>query len=211
MIASGSKPAVVRTSQGEVLLYAMESSEVWFEEFGEGQLSNGQAHIELDPLFLETVTIDASNPMKVFIQLNDPDCKGTAVIRGATDFKVVELNNGTGNASFSYRVVAKRKGYETERLRLTDVGKNDPQLYPELLEKMVSALRAEEAQMEQERQLMDEEKMKREQERQSLEEERTRMEQQRQEEGMKREQERQKREEERERMEKEREEERVLR
>lgn len=98
------------------MLSCQESPEFWFEDFGEGQLANGKTHIELDPLFLQTVTINAQHPMKVFIQLNDENCKGTAVKRGTTGFDVIELQNGTSNASFSYRVVAKRKGFEDRRL-----------------------------------------------------------------------------------------------
>ena len=163
MVASGAKPAVVRTSQGEVLLYAMESPEVWFEDFGEGKLRNGEAHIELDPLFLETVAIDGSNPMKVFIQLKD-DCMGTYVKTQTTGFDVIELQGGTSDASFSYRAVAKRKGYENERMRQTDVGKGDPNLYPELWDEMKGKNQEEQAQRELERERMEEEtdKMERE-------------------------------------------------
>ncbi len=163
MVASGAKPAVVRTSQGEVLLYAMESPEVWFEDFGEGKLRNGEAHIELDPLFLETVAIDASHPMKVFIQLKD-DCRGTYVKTQTTSFDVIELQGGTSDASFSYRAVAKRKGYENERMRRTDVGKGDPNLYPELWEEMKREHQEEQAQRELERKRMEEETDKMEQE-----------------------------------------------
>jgi hypothetical protein len=133
---SGTKSAVVKTSKGHRLLSVIESPEIWFEDFGEGQLLNGRAHIELDPLFLETVTINAQHPMKVFVQVEDENCKGTAVKRGITGFDVIELNGGMSNAFFSYRVVAKRRGYETERLRETDVGYDDPTLYPELREEM---------------------------------------------------------------------------
>ena len=129
---SGAKYAVAKTSQGHRLLSVIESPEVWFEDFGEGQLINGNAHIELDPLFLETITINSSNPMKVFIQLNDPNCNGVAVIKGTTGFDVIELQNGTNNASFDFRILAKRKGYENQRLKATDVGMDDPNLYPEL-------------------------------------------------------------------------------
>jgi len=117
LVVSGSKSAAVKMDDGDRrLVYCQESPENWFEDFGEGQLSDGRAHIELDPLFLQTVTINKTHPMKVFIQLNDPDCNGTAVIRGTTGFDVVELLNGHGSASFSYRVVAKRRGFENERL-----------------------------------------------------------------------------------------------
>jgi hypothetical protein len=113
----GARSSAVETAPGEYHhMYAQESPENWFEDFGEGRLINGKTHIELDPMFLQTVTVDEENPMKVFVQLNDPDCNGTAVIRGTTGFDVVELLNGTGSASFSYRVVAKRRGYEQRRL-----------------------------------------------------------------------------------------------
>lgn len=133
LVASGNKSAVLRTSRGHRLMSVIESPEVWFEDFGEGQLVNGRAHVELDPLFLETVTINAEHPMKVFIQLRD-DCRGTYVKASTTGFDVFELQGGTSNASFSYRVVAKRKGYEGQRLEETAVGEEDPTLYPELRE-----------------------------------------------------------------------------
>lgn len=112
MGATGAKPAIVPTSQGQRLLYAQESPEVWFEDFGEGQLKGGKALIELDPLFLETVTVDDRHLLKVFIQLKD-DCNGVYVRPQATSFEVKELRNGNSSASFTYRVVAKRKGFET--------------------------------------------------------------------------------------------------
>ncbi len=114
-IATGTKNAIVPTSQGQRNLYCQESPEVWFEDFGEGQLADGRARINLDQLFLETVTINDKNPLKVFIQLND-DCNGVYVQRQATGFEVKELRAGTSNARFTYLVVAKRKGLETARL-----------------------------------------------------------------------------------------------
>jgi hypothetical protein len=114
-VANGTKNAIVRTSLGNRKTYSQESPEVWFEDFGEGQLTGGAAHIALDPLFLETVTVDKQHPMKVFIQLNG-DCNGVYVQRGTVGFEVRELRGGTSNARFTYRVVAKRKGYENVRL-----------------------------------------------------------------------------------------------
>jgi hypothetical protein len=109
------KSAIVTTSQGNRKLYSQESPEVWFEDVGEGQLAGGLAHIDLDQLFLETVTVDDQHPLKVFIQLND-NCNGVYVQRQATAFEVVELNGGNSSAHFTYRVMAKRKGFENERL-----------------------------------------------------------------------------------------------
>ena len=129
LAGTGTKSCVVKTSRGPTLLYCQESPENWFEDFGQGQLVNGRAHIMLDNLFLETVTIDAADPMKVFVQL-EGDCKGVYVSKGANSFDVIELNHGTSNVPFSYRVVAKRKGFENMRLEYTKSGENDPYLYP---------------------------------------------------------------------------------
>jgi len=122
------KSAIVKTSQGAVKLYCQESPGIWFEDFGEGQLSNGQTHIELDGLFLETVTINERHPMKVFIQLND-DCNGVYVKRGTTGFDVIELQNGKSDAQFTYRVVAKRRGFENTRMEKCDDALIDSDLY----------------------------------------------------------------------------------
>jgi hypothetical protein len=130
--ASGSKSCVVETSQGPTLLYCQESPENWFEDFGEGQLVNGRIHVDLDRLFLETVTIDEANPMKVFVQLHDEASHGVAVRKGASGFDVVELENGRSNGTFDYRVVAKRKGFENKRLDYCKAAEIDSYLYPEL-------------------------------------------------------------------------------
>ena len=127
--ASGAKSAIVKTSKGPRELYCVESPEIWFTEVGSGKLVNGRAHIELDPLFLETVTIDENNPMKVIITLTD-ECNGVYVKKGKTGFDVIELNNGRSNATFDYVVYAKRKGYENKRLEYTEAGYLDEHLYP---------------------------------------------------------------------------------
>jgi len=115
--ASGTKSAEVKLNDGTpIRLFTEEATEVYFNDYGEGTLSTGSAHIELDPTFLETVTVNDQHPMKVFVQLND-DCNGVFVTnRTATGFDVVELHGGTSNAHFTYRIVCKRKYYEDERL-----------------------------------------------------------------------------------------------
>jgi hypothetical protein len=111
------KPATVKLNDGEkVKLFAEEAAEIFFNDYGEATLQNGRTRVELDPKFLETVTLDAQHPMKVFVQL-EGDCRGVYVTnKTATGFDVVELQSGTSNAHFSYRVVCKRKYYEDERL-----------------------------------------------------------------------------------------------
>jgi hypothetical protein len=95
--------------------YAQESAEVWFEDFGSDQLAGGEVTVELDPVFLETVLIDENHPMKVFITPTN-DCYGVYVSKGTTCFTVRELSGGTSDATFDWRVVAKRRGFEDMRL-----------------------------------------------------------------------------------------------
>jgi len=127
---TGEKSTIVKTSKGPVALYSQESPENWFEDFGEGKLNNGHCRIELDKFFLETVTINDQYPLRVFIQLED-NCNGVYVKKENTGFDVYELQSGTSNATFTYRVVAKRKGYEDLRLKLEEIGYTDGHLYPD--------------------------------------------------------------------------------
>ena len=135
LAGTGSKSCVVETSQGPTLLYCQESPENWFEDFGDGQLVDGRCHVELDPLFLETVTIDATNPLNVFLQPQDPECEGLAAVASFTGFDAIELRHGTSNGRFTYRVVGKRKGFEDKRLDYCRAAEIDSYLYPELREK----------------------------------------------------------------------------
>jgi len=138
--ASGTKSCVVKTSRGPTLMYCQESPENWFEDFGEGRLVSGRCRIELDPLFLETVTIDDENPMHVFIQQKGK-CSGTYVRPGFTGFDVIEQDEGTSDISFSYRVVAKRKGFEEKRLDYCKAAESDPYLYEEIRIKSLRKIR----------------------------------------------------------------------
>jgi len=127
---SGSKACVIRTSKGPTEMYCVESPESWFEDFGSSKLLNGHTHINLNSDFLETVTINDNQTMKVFIQLKD-NCNGVYVKTSVTGFDVYELNDGTSNAEFDYRIVAKRKGYETQRMKVVENCYLDRFLYPD--------------------------------------------------------------------------------
>jgi hypothetical protein len=123
LVCTGSKSAEVKLDDGTAIrFYAEESAESWFSDYGEGRLSDGRARIELDPVFLQTVTINAAHPMKVFVQL-ESDCNGVYVAnKTSTGFDVVELQGGGSNVPFSYRVVCKRKYYEDDRLATREEG-----------------------------------------------------------------------------------------
>jgi hypothetical protein len=112
----GTVNAVVPTDGGarKVSLYAVQSPENWFEDFGSGSLSNGTATIALDPTFTQTVNTGAE--YHVFLTPNG-DSKGLYVSqKTATSFEVREQGGGTSSIAFDYRIVAKRSGYENVRL-----------------------------------------------------------------------------------------------
>ncbi len=116
-VVTGSKSAAVPIKNGTEFrkLYCEEATEIWFNDYGTSHLINGKATIQLDDIFLNTVTIDVNNPMKVFIQMNG-DSYPVFVKKGMTSFDVIETSGGISNASFDYRIVAKRKGFENQRL-----------------------------------------------------------------------------------------------
>jgi len=134
-VASGTKNAVVATSDGARLMYTEESTEVWFTDYGFGKLENGRGTITIDAKFAETVTL--TEPYHVFVQPY-----GSAEIyvtdRTATSFDAV-LRAGDAACEFSYRIVAKRKGYEKDRLERAPYADNDPNLYPEKAAQQASA------------------------------------------------------------------------
>lgn len=115
--AGGTKPAVVQAGDyGPRELYAVESPNVWFEDFGQGQLVSGQATVTIEPMFRST--INAEVPYHVFLTPLG-DCNGLYVTnKTATSFEVRELGGGTANVAFDYRIVALRKGYEGVRMEV---------------------------------------------------------------------------------------------
>jgi hypothetical protein len=112
---TGTKSAVVKLKNGEgITLYAVEASENWFEDFGSSRLKAGETVVEIDPTYAETVNTEVD--YHVFLTPRG-ECKGLYVAnQKGTSFEVRELNGGRSDISFSYRIVAKRKGYEDLRL-----------------------------------------------------------------------------------------------
>ena len=131
LTGSGTKSCVMKTSQGPKALYCVESPENYFEDYGTAKLVNGKARIDIDPLFLETITINNENPFKVFIQMTDEIPNNVHIVKHDKYFEVIENNNGTSTAEFDWRLVAKRKGYEKLRLKDTPEAYTDPALYPD--------------------------------------------------------------------------------
>ena len=111
-VIDGSKNAVVGTEDGARLLYTEESTEVWFTDYGFGQLEDGLAVIPIDVIFAQTVNLD--EPYHVFVQAYG-DAEIYVTNRTAAGFEV-HLRDGDPDVEFSYRIVGKRIGYEDDRL-----------------------------------------------------------------------------------------------
>ncbi|MCZ7568568.1 MAG: hypothetical protein M5U01_08255 [Ardenticatenaceae bacterium] len=118
LAAAGSKSAVVETANhGSRLLYAVESPEVWFEDFGAAALVAGEATVAFDPVFGETV-----NPKEDYHVFVTPLCDDPVLLsvtsKQAAAFTVrgVTLDGQPAECSFDYRIVARRRGYESVRL-----------------------------------------------------------------------------------------------
>jgi trimeric autotransporter adhesin len=119
LYCTGSKSAMVALDDGRrVALYAVESPENWFEDYGSGSLSGGSAAISLDPAFAQTINAgNAGASYHVFLT-PEGDCEGLYVAnKTANGFEVRELRGGRSNVSFDYRIIAHRKGYENVRMR----------------------------------------------------------------------------------------------
>jgi hypothetical protein len=87
------------------LLYSMESPEAWIEDFGTGQLVNGQAAVHLEPDFAAVVQTDAYH---VFLTMYDSAHVLYVTNRTAGGF-VVQAGQAGASGAFSWRVVAKPK------------------------------------------------------------------------------------------------------
>jgi hypothetical protein len=106
--------APVDTGQRRVALYAVQSPQNWFEDFGSGRLASGASSVTLDPTFAETV--NTASDYHVFLTPVG-DCRGLYVSqKTATGFEVHELGGGQSNVSFDYRIVALRRGFEAVRM-----------------------------------------------------------------------------------------------
>jgi hypothetical protein len=110
----GNKSAVVDTKDyGRRALYAVESPQSWFEDFGTGKLANGTAVISIEPIFAETVNL--SEDYHVFVTPLG-DCAMYVDGKTPTSFAVKAMGGQSCSVAFDYRIVAKRLGYEDLRL-----------------------------------------------------------------------------------------------
>jgi hypothetical protein len=113
--AAGSKSAMVPLKNKQMVkVYSQESPQVWFEDFGSGQLVGGVATVKLESKYAQLV--NTKMEYHVFLTPNG-DCKGLYVAsKGQNSFEVRELGGGQSSVGFDYRISALRTGYEKIRL-----------------------------------------------------------------------------------------------
>ena len=124
LTCTGAKLAVVETANyGRRGLYAIESPGVWFEDFGSASLVAGEARVAFEPIFAETVNLDAN--YHVFLTpLGEEPVLLFVTAKSATGFTVrgVTLDGQPAECAFDYRIVAKRQGYEDVRMEQVGPG-----------------------------------------------------------------------------------------
>lgn len=114
LTVSGSKNAIVPTSQGMAAINAYETAEYYFGDIGKSKTDkNGQVLIQLDPLFLETV--NTSIPYHVFVS---PYGNANVWVE-QMDQNSFLVKSSKPFIEFSWEIKAKRKGYEDDRLEIT--------------------------------------------------------------------------------------------
>lgn len=112
--STGTKSAVVDSGQhGRVKLYAIESPEIWFEDFGTAELAGGEALVAIEEVFAATVNL--TEDYHVFLTPLG-DCGLYVAAKMPSSFTVRALGAATCNITFDYRIVARRQGYENLRL-----------------------------------------------------------------------------------------------
>lgn len=120
ILSSGVKSTMVKDDQNRNrIMFCPEAPEVLFQDVGTGQLTNGRAHITIDPVLQRNIYVSESKPLKVFIQ-PEGECKGVYVTnKSAAGFDVIELQGGTSNTPFTYQIIANRADNTDETGRIT--------------------------------------------------------------------------------------------
>jgi hypothetical protein len=104
IIAGPIKSGAVRHKDGSHrLVYAMESPETWFEDFGEAKLVRGKARVKISPDFKAIVDTKA---YYVFLTPHGDSAGLFVTARTSGGFEVREQGGGTSSLSFAYRIVA---------------------------------------------------------------------------------------------------------
>jgi hypothetical protein len=116
LTVSGNFPhtAAVPSSDGTLRrMYSPQSAEAYYEDFGQGSLTNGVGRVALDADFAALVMSDTYH---VFLTARG-DCRGLFISSQDTSgFEVREMQSGTSSIGFSYRLMARPRNTPSTRL-----------------------------------------------------------------------------------------------
>lgn len=97
----------------ERTLHCPENPEVLFEDVGSNHLVSGYCRVNIDPLLLDNIVINAENPLRVFVTPTGDQPVALSITKGASYF---EVHGPAGSSvAFDWRLVANRKGFENMR------------------------------------------------------------------------------------------------
>ena len=121
-VVGGTKSAAVRHPDGtHRLLFALESPESYFEDFGEVTLTGESVVVPLDKDFAALVK---RNKYQVFLTSYGPEALYVRK-RGTEAFEIARVNNGKGGklnkVQVGYRIVARRADLKPARLPQTEI------------------------------------------------------------------------------------------
>jgi hypothetical protein len=108
--------AVARSNAGNfVQTYGARHANPTMEDEGEARLTNGYAHVSLDPTFASTIS--THSPYLVF---TTPQGDGALFVsnRTARGFDVRQSFGGRSNMTFDYRIVARQFGRDDRRIAI---------------------------------------------------------------------------------------------
>jgi hypothetical protein len=116
LAGTGTKSAIVDTKDyGWRALYAVESPQNWFEDFGQATLTAGEAVVPIEPIFAQTVNL--KKPYHVFLTPQDGFCSLYVTDKSSSSFTVRALEGAGCEIAFDYRIIAPRLDYEDLRLK----------------------------------------------------------------------------------------------
>jgi hypothetical protein len=114
-VSGPTKSSVVPHPDGsQRVMHTVEAPESWFEDVGRAQLQQGVARVEVDPDFAAVSGL--GDDYHVFLTAEGPSNALYVTDRTSTGFEVREQGEGTGEISFSYRIMTKRTGIRAGRL-----------------------------------------------------------------------------------------------
>lgn len=120
---TGAKNSIVNTKQGYLAINAYETAEYYFGDIGESNTGEAcQVTIGIDQIFNETVNTDIT--YQVFVT---PYSDARVWVEKRYNNRFV-VKSDKPNAEFGWELKAKRKGYESNRLRRVSVDVNPLQL-----------------------------------------------------------------------------------